>query len=268
MNQQFDVIIIGDSKAGNDTLKAIASKSPTIKIAFISREFKDSTTRDFLNVEYITDEVIFTDYRNRLFGCYLKGGARHYCTHLIVASGLRYEPLKLGNKLIPNVFNSADNISRVAKNLQAVVLGKTDADAKLAIAAAKKYKYVYFCTENMSPNISCKNIEKLANIANLVVLPNTSIVKFNADTSGLRSIELDNYSTVTCSAIFTKTKSTPEVDFVSTKLIARDNNGYLTVDSKLESTLVPKCFALGNCTRKSTKTMSSAMIESILKDFE
>ena len=35
MNRQFDVIIIGDSKAGNEAMTAIAAKSPTIKIAFI-----------------------------------------------------------------------------------------------------------------------------------------------------------------------------------------------------------------------------------------
>ena len=185
MNQQFDVIVIGDSKAGNDTLKAIACKSPKIKIAFISREFKDTTTHDFLNVEYIKDEVVFIDYRSRLFGCHLKSGTRHYCTHLVIASGLQYEPLKLGNKIIPGVFNSADNISKAARYQQAIVLGETDAEAKLAMAVAKKYKYVYFCTKTISPNITDKNIQKLINIENLVILPNTSISKFSMIASNL-----------------------------------------------------------------------------------
>ena len=57
MNRQFDVIIIGDSKAGNAAVKSIAGANRNIKVAFISREFKRSTTRDFLNVEYIKDEV-------------------------------------------------------------------------------------------------------------------------------------------------------------------------------------------------------------------
>ena len=108
MNQQFDIIIIGDSKAGKEVLKRIASEKPSIKIAFISREFKSSTTRDYLNVEYINDEVIYTSYQKRLFGCYLKSGLTHYCTHLIIASGVEYEDLMLNNEYVPNVFNTLE----------------------------------------------------------------------------------------------------------------------------------------------------------------
>ena len=75
MNTQFDVIIIGDSKAGNEALACIASANRCISVAFISREFKSTTTKDFLNVEYIKEEVVFTDYKNRLFGCYLNTAA-------------------------------------------------------------------------------------------------------------------------------------------------------------------------------------------------
>ena len=56
MNYQYDLIIIGDSKEGNQLVKSIALANLNIKIAFISREFKSATTPDFLNVEYIKDE--------------------------------------------------------------------------------------------------------------------------------------------------------------------------------------------------------------------
>ena len=115
MNRQFDVIIIGDSKAGNVAVKSIAGANRNIKVAFISREFKRSTTRDFLNVEYIKDEVAYVDYNRGLFGCYLKSGIRNYCTHLIIATGLSYAPFKIGNKVIPGVFNTINEIPKTSK---------------------------------------------------------------------------------------------------------------------------------------------------------
>ena len=116
MNSQVDIVIIGDSRDGHEVVRRIASAKPSIKIAFVSREFKSATTHDYLNVEYIRDEVVFTDYKNRLFGVYLKNGDRLYCTHLVIASGLSYEPLTVGHKIIPNVFNNVDDIPKSAKN--------------------------------------------------------------------------------------------------------------------------------------------------------
>ena len=106
MNYQYDLIIIGDSKEGNQLVKNIADANINIKIAFISREFKTATTPDFLNVEYLKDEVVLTDYKNRLFGCYLKSGTRLYATHLVFAVGQKYAPFMINNKKVPNVFNS------------------------------------------------------------------------------------------------------------------------------------------------------------------
>lgn len=267
MNCQVDIIIIGDSKDGHETVKKIASANPTIKMVFVSREFKKSTTHDYLNVEYIRDEVTFIDYKNRLFGCYLKNGDRIYGTHLIIASGLSYAPLMLNNKRIPCVFNNTDDIPKTAKNQQAIVLGQNDTDVKFAIAVAKKFKYVYFCMESLTPNITDKNIQKLINIENLVVLPNTAIVKFTIADNILSSVELNNYSTLTCSAIFVKTKTTPETSFISNKLVSKDEAGYIKTTNISQSLMVPKCFAIGNCTSKSTKKMRDLMIESILNDF-
>jgi thioredoxin reductase len=266
MNRQFDVIVIGDSKAGNEAVKKIASANRTIKIAFISREFKSSTTRDYLNVEYIKDEVIFTDYKNRLFGCYLKNGTRHYCTHLIIASGLGYAPFVIGTKVIPGVFNSATELPKTAKQQVAVVVGGGDTDTKLALAVAKKYKYVYLCTKDMELEVTETTSKKLNKAENILVMPNVSITKATFEDEALVAVSLDNYSKITCNAIFAKTESTPETAFVSERLINKENN-YLITSAIAQSLLVPKCFAIGTCTVKSTKKMQAAMVEAVLSDF-
>ena len=266
MNRQFDVIVIGDSKAGNEAVKNIAAANRTIKIAFISREFKSSTTRDFLNVEYIKDEVTFTDYKNRLFGCYLQSGIRHYCTHLIIASGLGYAPFMIGNKMIPGVLNTATEIPKAAKQQVAVVVGNGDADTKLALAVAKKYKYVYLCTKNMELEVTEATFKKLQKAENILVMPNVSITKATFEEDTLVSVNLDNYSKITCNAIFAKTEATPETSFVAEKIVSKEN-GYLKTSNIAQSLLVPKCFAVGSCAAKSTKKMQSAMVESVLNDF-
>jgi thioredoxin reductase len=268
MNYQVDIVVIGDSKNGNEIVKNIASVNPTIKVAFISREFKSTTTHDFLNVEYVKEEVTFTDYKNRLFGCYLKNGDRIYCTHLVIASGLAYQPLLLNNKQVPCVYNNTEDIPKIAKSQPAIVIGNDNSDVKFALAVAKKYKQVYFCTKDLTlKNVTAANVKKLAEVENLVVLPNTSIINVVTENDILQKVELDNYSTINCSAIYVKTDSTPDINFVSDKLIQKDELGYLVVNKNAESMLVPKCFAIGTCTVKSTKKMGQLLVDTILSDF-
>ena len=268
MNCQVDVIIVGDSKSGHEVLDKIAANKPTIKVAFISKEFKSYTTHDYLNVEYIKGEVVFTDYRNRLFGCYLKDGSRIYCTHLIIATGLAYSPLVLNNKPVPYVFNNADDIPKTAKNMPAVVLCNDNSAVKFALSVAKKYKQIYLCSNEIAiTDITEANRKKLEQAENIAILPNTNIVKIIVKEGVLQKVELDNYATLNCSAIYAKTDSKPDVAFVSEKLIQRDADGYLIVNENVESTLVPKCFAVGNCIKKYTKTMLPLLVESVLNDF-
>ncbi len=268
MNLQVDIIVVGDSLSGHAVVNKLASANPIIKMVFISREFKSATTHDFLNVEYIKEEVVFTDYKNRLFGCYLSNGDRIYSTHLIIASGLKYKPLIINNKEVPDVYNNADDIPKFAKNQPAIVLGSQNSDVKFALAVAKKYKQIYFCTEKFNVDgITPANFKKLSEAKNIAVLPNTSITKIMTSDGKLAKVDLSNYSTATCSAIYAKTEACPETDFISDKIISKDEFGYLKTTNISQSLLVPKCFALGNCAGKSTKKMQEAMIEAILNDF-
>lgn len=268
MNYQVDIIIIGDSKTGHEILDKLASNKPTTKLAFISQAFKSTTTHDYLNVEYFRDEVTFTDYKNRLFGCYLKNGNRVYGTHLIIASGLSYEPLMLNNKQAVGVFNNTDDIPKIAKNQPAVVLCDQNSDVKFALDVAKKYKQVYLCTKGIAiEGLTEANAKKLDKTENLIVLPNTSLIKTISREGTLFKVELNNYTTLNCSAIYAKTTATPATEFVSDRLIQKVEHGYLITTENAESTLVPKCFAAGNCVKKYTQKMEQLLVETVLKDF-
>ena len=269
MNFRVDVMIVGDSKAGHEILDKIASSKSSIKVAFISQTFKSTTTHDYLNVKYFRDEVKHVSYRHRLFCCYMENGDNIFSTHLIVASGLNYEPLIIDNEIVANVFNNLDDVPKLAKDQPALVICKQDSDVKFAIEVAKKYKQVYVCTKAIAITecASAATVKKLDKIENLAVLPNTSIKKVFFDKCGvLQKVELDNYSEITCSAIYCKTDSTPAIEFVPKKIVPREN-GYPVVKENCESELVPGCFVAGNCLKKYTKAMEQRLIESVLKDF-
>lgn len=268
MNFRVDVIIVGDSKAGHEILNKIASYKPAINVAFISKAFKSTTTHDYINVKYFKDEVEYVSYRHRLFCCFMKNGDNIFSTHLVVASGLDHESLVINDEHVPCVFSNADDIPKIAKEQPALVICNQEADAKLALEVAKKYKQVYVCTKglDLAESVSKTTAAKLEGAANLVVLPNTNIKKVIVDKGILQKVELDSYSEVSCSAIYTKTAAKPAITFIPRKILAREGE-YPVVTENCESTLVPECFAAGNCLKKYTKAMEQKLVESILQDF-
>ena len=269
MNYRVDIIIIGDSKSGHSLLDNIMKNKPYIHTAFVSKTFKSTTMHDYVNVKYFKNQVEYISFRSRLFCICLDNGDRLFSTHIVIASGVAYEPLILNNEKVPCVFNTLDDIPKSAKSSPALVIGDEGSDIKFALEVAKRYKQVYFCTKELdiSKKLSAATANKLNQAENIVILPNTTLKKANTKNGILQTVELDNYSTINCSAIFIKTKTTPEIDFIPRKIIKRDELGYLEVSDRAESTLVPKCFAIGNCISRYTKTTEKLVIDAILQDF-
>ena len=269
MNILVDIVIIGDSDSGHNLLDTFAKQPARPKVAFISKKFKSTTTNDYAHVQYFGQEVKYISYRQRLFCCYLQNGDNIFSTHLIIASGLEYAPLMLNDKQVPCVFNTLDETPKHSKDQPALVICNKDSDAKFAMEVAKKYKQVYLCTRavEITKVVNAATAKKLAKAENIAVLPNTSLLDTTTDRYGnLQKVVLDNYSEITCAAIYAKTDSKPALEFVPKKIVAREAN-LPTVTENCESTLVPCCFVVGTCLPKYTKAMEQKMIDKILKDF-
>jgi thioredoxin reductase len=159
-------------------------------------------------------------------------------------------------------------VPKAAKDQPALVICNQDSDAKFALEVAKKYKQVYLCTKevDITNSVSAATVKKLAKAENLAVLPNASIKKVVSDKDVQQKVMLDNYSEINCAAIYAKTTATPATGFIPRKILPRED-GYPTVTENCESTLVPKCFAAGNCLKKYTKAMEQKLLDTILKDF-
>jgi thioredoxin reductase len=268
MNYRVDVIVVGDSKNGHAILDKLASSRPTLHAAFISKSFKDTTKHDYTNVKYFKNEVEYVSYRQRLFCCFLKNGDNIFGTHLVVATGLNYEPLVINNKQVPCVFNSTEDVAKTAKDLPALVICNQEADAKLALDAAKKYKQVYLCTRavDLAESLSATTMNKLAKTENIAILPNTSVQKVISNEGSLQKVELDNYSEVSCNAIYTNTPGKPAIEFLPKKILQKEE-GYPVATENCESTLVPGCFVVGSSLKKYTKAMEQKVIDTILNAF-
>lgn len=271
MNFRVDVIIIGDSKAGREVLAKLASNKHSIKFAFISQSFKNTTINHNENIEYFNDEVRYISYKYGLFYCHTASGNNILGTHIVVASGIKYEPFVLNNVQVSCVFNTSDDIPDDAKNQSAIIVYEQETDIKFIREVAKKYQHVYLCTKdiNFLNNISTTNINRLTKIKNLTIIPNAYIKNIVYDNSNsiIKKVEFDNYSEVFCSAIYIKTASTPAINFIPKNIISVEEDGYPQVKDNCESTLVPKFFAIGNCLKKYTKTAECKLINSIIKDF-
>lgn len=268
MNFRFDVIIVGDSSSGHAILDKLATSKSPIKVAFISKSFKSTTTHDYNNVTYFREEVAYVSYRHRLFCCFTKNGNSIFSTHLIIASGLAYEPFVLNTKQLPYVRNSVDDVTEIAKDQSALIVYNQASDVKFALDIAKKHKQVYLCTKefDISKSISAAMLKKLNTAENIVVLSNAAINEVVCENSVVQKVTLDNYTDVDCSAIYAKTATKPALDFIPEKMLVREND-YPVVTEYCESTLMPKCFVVGSCLKKYTKTMEQNMIDIILKDF-
>lgn len=268
MNFRVDVMVVGDSKSGHDILDKIATANRNIKIAFISKAFKSTTSHDYLNVKYFRDSVEHVSYKHRLFCCYMKSGDNIFSTHLVMAPGLDYEPLIVNNEQISCVYHNVDDAPSTAKYQTAVVVCNQESDVKFAIDVSKKYKQACICSKdiNLVENLSAATAKKLTKAENISVLPNVSIKNVISNNDEIKKVELDNYSEVDCSAIYAKTPAKPAIEFIPNKIISRED-GYPVVKDNCESDLVPGCFVAGSCIKKYTKPMEQKLIESILKDF-
>lgn len=268
MNFRVDVMIVGDSKSGHDILDKIAVGSKKIKIAFISQAFKSTTTHDYLNVQYFRDRVEHVSYKHRLFCCYLKNGDNIFSTHLILAPGLVYEPFMINGKQINEVLNSSDDVTNNAKDSAALVVCNQESDVKFAIDVAKKYKQTCVCAKdiNLVESLPASTAKKLAKAENIKVFPNASIKSVISNNNEIQKVELDDYSEISCSAIYAKTAATPAIDFIPRKIVARVEN-YPDVKDNCESLLVPNCFVIGSCLKKYTKPMEQRVVEAVLNYF-
>jgi thioredoxin reductase len=162
------------------------------------------------------------------------------------------KPIK-SNLKNPNIRYNLTDV-KAAKNSPAVVVGNNNLAVTYALSMAKKFKYVYLCSSTVELECDNKYIKKLENVVNIVHLPNCNVIGCKNDKDGnLVEVLLDTYSSIRCSTLVMSLGRTPDSPGLSKRMIETDSNGYIVTKELNATTVVPKIYAIGTCTKSSTK---------------
>lgn len=259
-NQIYDVIVIGASEEGINFCSQLLAKTTNLKIALVSRNFNRPV--DLEAITKINKEVIFSSYNRGLIGLTLNDRSQIFGLNVIIAVGTK--PIKSTLKNCNIKYNLND--LKTSKLTPAVVVGNNTLAAKYALAISKKFKYVYLCSNTLELECEAKYIKKIENTANIVHLPNCNVIGCRNDKDGsLAEIQLDTYSSIRCTALIMSLGRIPDNSGLSKRMIEIDKEGYIITKEFNTTTIVPKIYAIGTCTRSSTKNRLLPIVNNLIE---
>ena len=262
-NNLYDVIIVGASEEGLALCDQLNTKTKNAKIALVSKHFNFQTPKHNLaNVDKFEKEVVFSYYKHRLLGVYFADKNAIFGKTIVLAVGSKPIKSSLKNTNIKYSLKEVKN----AKHSPAVVFGDNDTAATYAITLSKKFKYVYLCTKSLELPYSSKLVKKIENIANILHLPNCNIVGCKNDKEGnLVEAQLDTYSSIRCAELIMSLGRSPEAPGIDKRMLKVDSEGYIITKEYNETTEIPNIFAIGACTKNSSKHKITNVVDTIIK---
>jgi thioredoxin reductase len=228
----------------------------------VSKNFNHLTAKNnLLGVNLITADVAYSNYNHGLIILNLADGTNLFGKTVVIATGSK--PIKSSLKNAAIKYNLSD--VKPNKNGQVIVYGKDNLAASYALKLAKKFKHVYICSNSLVLECDTKLINKIENIANILHLPNCSIIACKNDKEGkLIEAQLDTYSSIKCDTIVMSLGRQPEVSGISKRMIEVDSNGFIKTKAFNETTKVPNIFAIGSCVSHSTAHSTTAALNHII----
>ena len=262
-NILYDVIVIGASEEGLIFCDQLLQKTKNAKIALISKHFNFQTAKQNLSgVDKFEDEAVFSYYKHRLLGVYMQKNEAIFGKVIVIATGTT--PIKSTLKNLNIKYDIKD--IKASKTTPAVVYGDDEYAAKYALSLAKKFKYVYLGTKSLDLPFGARLNKKIDNTANILHLPNCNIVSCKNDKAGnLAEIQLDTYSTIKCTALVMSLGRKPASAGIDKRMIKLDSDGYIVTKEFSETTEIPNIFAIGGCTKNSSKRKITDAINTIIK---
>jgi thioredoxin reductase len=205
---------------------------------------------------------VFSSYIHGLIGLTLADRTQVFGLNTVIAVGTKPIKSSLKNN---NIRYNLVNL-KASKTTPAVVVGHDNLAAIYALTMAKKFKYVYLCSDTLDLTCDAKYIKKLENTANIVHLPNCNIVSCKNDKDGnLTEVQLDTYSSIKCSALVMSLGRIPDNSGFSKRMLSTDPEGYIITKGFNTTTIIPSIYAIGTCTRSSSKNRLLPIINHLIE---
>jgi thioredoxin reductase len=246
----YDILILGGEPAGLDLAQALSDSG--LEVAIISSNFNYRTkAHEFANITVMEDPVVFLTYYHGLLALTLKNNAVILGRNLILATGTKPTKLSLKNQ---NILYKTADIKEKRKNEQAVVSGNGNQAITFALDLAKKFRYVYLCSQDYEPQGSKSLLRKLSETPNIVHLPGCSVSQCKNDRNGmLAEVCLDTYESIKTNTFVASTPRTPDLPAFTKKFVEVLDSGHADVTQNFESKLVPGVFFIGSLVPKMSK---------------
>lgn len=258
-NQIYDIIVVGASLEGLALYTYLKSKSSSLKVALISKHFKNNSAKNILDSEWTaTTEALHINYVRGLYSIICTGNETYYSRYVVFATGSKPIMSQFkGN----NIYYNVHDFKRSEKFLKpAVVVGEDQKAVDYALTLAKKFKYVYLCSPSLELYGDKKSMQKLNETVNIVHLPSCQVVSCKHNREGkLAEVTLDTYSTINCAALVFSLGRTPDVPNISRQLVSLTESGHIKVKAFNEFIPVPNLFAIGECSSHNTKNSISVV---------
>ena len=252
-NKLYDVVVLGASNEGIALCEYIKAKAPEKQVALVSRHFNFVKPHNKLaNTELIQGDSVYSGYMKGMVILTLRNKDIVCGKNLVIATGAT--PIKAPTLKNNNICYNPRDLKLTSKLKPAVVYGNNAAAVTYSLAMAKKFKYIYLCSNDFDLKCDARLARKLDNTANVVHLPNCRITACKNNKEGnLCEVALDTYSTINCSALVMALGRTPDVNGIDMKMIELDKDSYIKVNTNHQTTKVPNIYAIGECTKHNTK---------------
>lgn len=260
----YKVIILGGDPSGLALAEQLSqAKLPT---ALVSTNLVYKTSQDLTNIDIVEKQGIFLSFTHGLFGITLADRTSIFGESLVIATGTKPIKASLKNH---NIIYKPSDIKGKYKHLPAVVFGNNDFAVEAALDFAKRFRYVYLCSDSFELACSKRLAKKIANTANIVHLPNSGLLSCKNDKSGqLSEIILQTYDSIKSSVLLISNGRLPDVPQFLKRYIKVNAAGYAEVKSNKESTLVPGVYAIGGVLEKSSKKDINNLAQGLVAKFK
>lgn len=261
-NKLYDVIILGASSQGLTLAELIEDSCST---ALVSSNFTHKTKKQCLvYTDLIQGTAVYLSYMRGLFVLSLENREKVVGKNLVIATGTKPKKSALRNQ---NIKYNISEITEKNKIAQAVVYGHDELAVQYSISLAKLFKYVYLCSDTFELDCSKKAQKQLNELVNVVHLPGCTVVSCKNDNKGqLVEITLDTYDTIKTSNLVMSIGRQPDLPSFLAQYIKVDSEGYVITKEYLESTLVPKVYAIGGLHKKPTKKSLTALANKLKEE--